>query len=199
MFVGTLLVVLCVACEDEGERVVGPSPPSGAAESSGPQIVKGQPTVPAVDNETRRRKGQPIPAFKAVSIDGDAVDSRDLRGTNVLVIFFSTTCRACRTELHVLDERLPRSKRLVTLAVGRENTKTELAAFRRAEKLDFQFIADPERVMYGLFASSQIPRTYLFDTKGRLVHQTRNYSKEQSEETLRHIGELLKSSQSDGP
>lgn len=188
-----VLGLLSNGCGDEVETIEGSRSPGVDSRAGGPQIVKGPPKSSDVDGETHLALGRLIPDFKAVAIDGRSVESKALRGRNVLIVLFSTTCRSCRAELRFFGERLDASsKRLVTIAVGRENTKTELVTYRLAEKHDFVFIPDPKRALYELFASARVPRTYLFDEQGKLVHQTRDFSIEQGEETLRHIDVLLK-------
>lgn len=131
--------------------------------------------------------GQALPSFKAKTIDGQELSSKALRGKKVLILFFNTHCRACRQELRYINEKLGdtrKNKRVLIVAVGRDNSGEELLAFRSAMKLDLAMIADPERQIYKLFAKSQIPRTYLFNKRGELIHQTRNFIREKCDEML---------------
>jgi len=174
---------------DEDERARPGASATGP--TGGPQVVKSV-DGPAVDSETRLAVGQVVPDFDVVAIDGRRLSAEKLRGSNVLLLFFSTTCRSCRAELVDLRGRLEdrRSKGLVVIAVGREDTAESLAAFQRGHKLPFPVVADPDRSLYDRFAIARVPRTYLIDGRGVLVHQTRDYTPEQDDELLRQVDAL---------
>lgn len=191
---GPLIALSCallgVASCQSGDTVEerGPGRPASGTEE-GLQVVK---RAEARDQGTLLVTGQKAPVFEAVTVDGQPLGTASLRGRSALIVFISVYCQACRAELQFLGERLGEagSQRLVVVVVGRDATRDQLAAFRRAQKLRFQAVADPERDLYQRFASVQVPRTYLIDERGTLVHQTQNFSPDQGEELLRRVAAL---------
>lgn len=142
---------------------------------------------------TALKVGQPMPEIEARAIDGEAVTTASLRGSPTLIVLFSTTCGACRAELDHLDGRLagPRKRGLDTLAIGRDDSTEGLTSFGRARKQGFDFLADPDRAIYNRFASVRVPRTYLFDAGGVLVHQTMDFTPERADGVIRQAAALV--------
>jgi len=62
------------------------------------------------------------------------------------------------------------------LVVGREETGEKIKAFREKHKLTMPFAPDPDRKIYSSYATQFIPRTYVIDKSGKIVHQTVGYT-----------------------
>jgi thiol-disulfide isomerase/thioredoxin len=84
----------------------------------------------------------------------------------VVVNFFATWCGPCLSELPHLQQLADRYKDrndILFVVVGREETQESIDAFVSKHGFRMQFVADPERKIYSMFAKELIPRTYLID------------------------------------
>lgn len=122
--------------------------------------------------------GQTAPAFTATTAQGAPVALAVLRGQVVLLNFFATWCPPCKTELPALEKRVwaPFQRRgLALFAIGREHSVAEVAAYKKANHLSFEFLADPDRSIYARYATEYIPRCYLIGRDGRVKFATVGY------------------------
>jgi peroxiredoxin len=153
----------------------------------------------ADDNEesTLTRVGQEAPSFTLVTTGGDTLSSAELRGKVVLINFFATWCPPCLQEMPLLEKRIWerfREKGLVLLAIGREHTDEELKAFAKKKGFVLPMAADPQRKVYGKFATGFIPRNYLIDRQGRIAYQSIGFEEEEFAEMVRAVEKSLSES-----
>ena len=141
-------------------------------------------TVPATRAEqdiladpdrTFTRVGQPMPDFAVTTLDGARVNLAALRGKVVLVNFWATWCHACVYEMPLLEREIWKKHQgadFVMVAIAREETEKEIAAFRKTHDYTFPMAADPERAIYNLVAAEGIPRNYVVGADGRILYQS---------------------------
>lgn len=143
---------------------------------------------------TLTKEGQKAPEFSVSSLDGREFSNSSLEGRVVLLNFFATWCGPCMAELPEVEKQIWhefRKEGLIVLAVGREHTAQELLKFNQKKKFSFFIAADPERKIYGKFATKYIPRTYLIDRDGTIVYQSIGYEPEEFQKLKQKIAELL--------
>jgi len=144
--------------------------------------------------DTLTQVGKAAPSFAVTTIDGDSLDLSQLRGKVVLINFFATWCPPCLQEMPLLEKRVWerfRGKGLVLVAVGREHTDEELKAFAKQKGFSLPMAADPQRKIYGKFATGYIPRNYLIDRQGRIAYQSIGFEEEEFAVMVRVVDKIL--------
>ena len=114
-------------------------------------------------------QGKNIPDFKAVSISGDSIDTKNLKGKVVVINFWFIECHPCIAELPALNKLVKeyKDKDVVFLAPTFE-TKARLdTAFFPKYKFNFTIIADAQKIR-GLFGETGYPTTYIIDKTGKI-------------------------------
>ena len=107
--------------------------------------------------------GDAMPEILVPLSDGTVFSSATSRQGAVLVVFFNTGCPDCREEFphvqRVFDEM---SSRVRVVAISREEGESSVQKYWRENGLSIPYHADGTRELFQKFASSVIPRCYLF-------------------------------------
>lgn len=122
-------------------------------------------------SEERVKVGDRLPSFSVDVTDGDSsyvFSSERLTGRTVIV-FFHTSCSDCQRELPELNDYYLRHRddpgfRMV--AIAREESASEVAAFWFDYGLSIPYSPQPDRRVYNLFADMTIPRVYVSSPQG---------------------------------
>ncbi|AOC56624.1 MULTISPECIES: TlpA family protein disulfide reductase [Bacillus] len=126
-----------------------------------------EPKEPAIGLE----KGDQAPDFELKTLDGQTASLSDYQGKKVLVNFWATWCKPCRTEMPDLNAIRSEYDQVEVLAVNLTTTEKSVdhvAAFADELKLSFPILLDQK----GIQARYQVlsyPTTYILDEKGRIV------------------------------
>ncbi|WP_144522629.1 TlpA family protein disulfide reductase [Bacillus pumilus] len=126
-----------------------------------------EPKEPAIGLE----KGDQAPDFELKTLDEQTASLSDYQGKKVLVNFWATWCKPCRTEMPDLDVIRSEYDQVEVLAVNLTTTEKSVdhvAAFADELKLSFPILLDQK----GIQARYQVlsyPTTYILDEKGRIV------------------------------
>lgn len=122
--------------------------------------------------KTYTKVGDKTPVTQVTTIDGKKLN---FSGKVVVMSLFATWCPPCRQEMPELEklwQKHSKNKDLILCAVGREETKKELAPFKKRFKLSFPLAGDPKREVFSKFAKSSIPRLYVLDRQGKIIYQS---------------------------
>ena len=142
------------------------------------------------------KKGDLMPKFELASSVYGEIKPDDLKGKVVLINLFATWCGPCQTELAEVQKTLwPKykdNKDFVMLVIGREHTDEQLQKYNERKQFAFPLYPDPKREVFSLFAEKYIPRAYLFDKEGKLIHSSVGYTEEEFQVLMDTIESELK-------
>lgn len=130
--------------------------------------------LPSYEESSLVKEGDKAPLFSATLLDGTAVSLADYQGEYVMLILFSHTCPDCKTlldDLHSGDlfaDYLTWSGDMTmkVLAVGRDATTTQLQEYCSKNGYTVDMIADNNRAIFNLYATTYVPRVYIIDPQG---------------------------------
>lgn len=101
----------------------------------------------------------------------------EIREPVVVLVFLGVECPLARlysTKLNGLLERFPRDKvRVIAVDSNRQDTLTEIAAFKRQHGLKFDFYQDPENVVADAFQAQRTPEAVVLDKQRRIRYRGR--------------------------
>lgn len=144
---------------------------------------------------TLTKVGQPAPEIQWVTLDGQKFDLNTLRGKVVLINFFATWCGPCLEEMPHLQKDIfqkIKDKNFVMISIGREHSEAELKDFRKKRQFTIPIAADPERKIFGRFATQYIPRNYVIGTDGRIAFQSVGYTEPEFKKMLEALDKEVK-------
>jgi peroxiredoxin len=144
---------------------------------------------------TLTKVGQQVPEISWVTLDGQKLDAKSVHGKVVLINFFATWCGPCMQEMPHLQKDIFqkfKDKNFVMVAIGREHNDDELKEFRKKREFTFPIAADPERKIYGHFATQYIPRNYVIAADGKIAFQSVGYNEPEFKKMLDVIEKELK-------
>ena len=154
-------------------------------------IIYGQ-----TDTTTYIKTGDKTPIFTCQTIDGKTLDINKLQGKIIMINFFATWCGPCNLELPVLQkniwEKYKNNPDFVLIILGREHNEQEVAEFVKAKKFTMPFAPDPDREIFKLFASQNIPRNVIIGKDGKVIFQSTGYSAEEFIKLEKLLAENIK-------
>ena len=124
------------------------------------------------------RAGDTAPDFTVEMLDGSRQRLSNLQGQVVLLTFWASWCPTCQAEMEVVGERIIEhfaGARFSFLPVSRAESREEVQAFMEREGYAFPVGMDPNGQIYGLYATSYIPRHYVIAPDGTVVYQSVDY------------------------
>ena len=111
--------------------------------------------------------------FTLKGLDGSAWTLKELRGKVVVLNFWATWCPPCRKEMPDLETLYQQFKDqgLVVLAISDEDA-AKVKPFVAQQRVTYPILLDPGRMVNELFQIEGIPKTFVYDRKGKLVAQS---------------------------
>lgn len=130
----------------------------------GKQVIE---DLPSYEESSLVKEGDKAPLFSATLLDGTVVSLADYQGEYVMLILFSHTCPDCRMLLDELQGLINSEVPMPSiLAVGRDATEEELREYSAAAGYTVAMVADADRMIFNLYATTYVPRVYLIDPQG---------------------------------
>ncbi len=147
------------------------------------------------DKYTIVKVGQAVPEFVFIKDDTLKVNSTELKGKVVLVNFFAFWCPPCRKELPKLETDIwnkhKNNKNFELLVVGRGHTASKIKKFYAEKGYKLPYTADKDKKIFKSFAYDIIPRSYVVDKNGIVVHQALGYNEEDFQKMVQLVDSLL--------
>ena len=135
--------------------------------------------------------GDRVPRFSVTLDDGREWSSSAMQGRGAVVVFFNTGCADCRRELPVVQATydMARAEALPVdfVCIARGEQAASIGPWWSEHGLTMPYSPQPDRRVYGLFASSGIPRIYVADGGGLIVAAYGPDSSPSAEELLRLV------------
>jgi len=128
----------------------------------------------AVSNLNEIEKQRSLATFSLKDIRGNSWSLGSLKGKVVLVNFWATWCPPCRKEMPDIQALYDRfkSKGLVVLAISDEDAETKVKPFIAEKGYSFPILIDEGRKVNDLYKVDGIPKTFIYDRKGRLAAES---------------------------
>lgn len=124
--------------------------------------------VGCVNDEPARSRvevGDRLPQFSVVMNSGEVLSTEMLRGSESMIVLFSTTCEDCRRELPRINAYAAAHPEVKVVCIARSQTEAEIEPFWQSEGLTLPYSPQPDATVYHLFATSGIPRIYCADSR----------------------------------
>ena len=144
-------------------------------------------------------KGKEMPHLSFTTINGEKIETKDLKGKIMVINLWFTTCHPCIAELPALNKLVEeyKGKDVVFLGISTDTKEMLDADFFPKYKFDFKIIANGRDVVRGI-GNTGFPTTYIIDANGKVVEVWIGGSTDKKAETEAYlkmkpvIDELLK-------
>ena len=129
--------------------------------------------------------GSAAPAFMGTSLDGKAIDLSDLRGSVVVVTFWSTRCQICHHEIPKLNRFAGQydPTRVVFLALSMESEE-KISAYLKYSPFNFQILPNSFAVVLKYADRDRndnldmgFPSFFVIDQRGLVQYRSSGYDK----------------------
>jgi peroxiredoxin len=148
------------------------------------------------DSTTLHRIGDKAPVFSCKTIDGKIIDISKLHGKIIMINFFATWCGPCNLELPVLQRNIWDKYKInhdfELIIIGRQHNEKEVSDFVKTKKFKMPFAPDPNREIYGLYATQYIPRNVIIGKDGRIIFQSIGYTEQEFKKIEDSLAKKLK-------
>lgn len=148
---------------------------------------------------------QEVPQVQLKTLNGKTVNTKDILkndGKPVLVCFFATWCSSCIKELTAFNEDYPdlideTGVKIIVVAIDNARTSSNVGPFVNSRGWEFDVYLDTNEDFKRAMNVGNIPHTFLYDGKGKMVWQHTSYiegSEKQTYDVIRKVakGESIK-------
>lgn len=117
--------------------------------------------------------GEPAPTFTVRTINGEEIDTADMRGRVLVINFFGTWCDPCRAEAPTLQRLWEeyQDQGVLFLAVAYHDVDAKVLEFLREFGITFPMANSSTDIGGRLFGVTGVPETYVIDQEGILRYK----------------------------
>ena len=134
-------------------------------------------------------ESSPSPDFRVKTLDGQSVDSKDLRGQVAVLNFWFTGCGPCIGEMPELNELVDEYKGRARFLAFARDPAARLKEFLKSHAFKYEIVPDSEEIA-DLFRVKGYPGHYLIDAEGKIFWSAHGASPKNLE-TLRAMIQRL--------
>jgi peroxiredoxin len=139
--------------------------------------------MPESDYEktTLVRVGDVAPDFTVELLSGESVTLSQLQGQTVLLVFFSSTCPDCLSQLNLLGglSDILDSEKFSLLTISRGEERKDVSTFVEQNNYSFAVGLDTDKSIYSLYATKYVPRCFVVDPLGRIVALSTDFDEDE--------------------
>ena len=116
--------------------------------------------------------GQALKPFDLPQVEGGNVTLESLAGKKTVLIFMQSSCTQCRDEMRAANEMYEEVKdKANVVAIGVDIESRRLTQYKKAYKITFPILLDPEFAV-GTSAGVRVtPATVVLDKEGKIVEK----------------------------
>lgn len=136
-------------------------------------------------SQSKLRPGSPAPLFTGNLVDGSSMGLSDLKGSVVVITFWTTRCIICRYEMPLLDRMVRQydPKKVVFLALTTENQQ-QVASYLKKNPYRFHIMTDSFGTLLSYADRDRAgnidmgyPSFFVVDKRGLVQYRTSGYDK----------------------
>ncbi|MBI2876018.1 MAG: redoxin domain-containing protein [Candidatus Tectomicrobia bacterium] len=169
---GTLLLPYALwqfASSQPSQAQLASSPPAPALSAASPSPRAPQEPILPVGLEV----GMRAPDFVLTDLTGKEVHLSQLQGKGIILNFWSTWCKPCRTELPMMESfyqnnRLTNGIEILAISINREQNNT-VKDFVERIGLTFPVLLDFQKRVAKTYKIFVLPTSFLIDRRGVIV------------------------------
>ena len=140
--------------------------------------------------------GQSAPEISLDLISGKKINLSDLRGNVVVLQFTASWCSVCRKEMPHLEKDVWqrfKDKNLMLIGMDRDEPIEIVKKFKKEMGVTYPMALDPGAEHFSKFAPKEagVTRNIVIDKTGKIVFLTRLFDKDEYDQMIKVIEELL--------
>ncbi|MDZ4661833.1 MAG: TlpA disulfide reductase family protein [Pseudomonadota bacterium] len=136
------------------------------------------------------------PNFSAKRLDGSIFTVESVRGKVVILNFWASWCDPCVREFPSMLKLVEHFKgEIILVAVSNDSSKAEIENFVKAmggSKPHVEIVWDEDYKIAGLFGTSKLPESYLFNRKMKLVRKIVGIDDWYTKDAIDYMASLIK-------
>ena len=127
-------------------------------------------------------QGRKLPSVNLKTIEGKTIDISkiDNNGKPIVVSFWATWCKPCKTELNTIAEEYEdwqeeTGVKLIAVSIDNARSTGRVEPYINGQGWEYLVLLDPNGDLKRAMNVNNVPHTFLIDGKGNIVWDHNNY------------------------